>query len=650
MNPDDTDGPIIDHRFYYTSTLSYLTRREHAEIRKRLLDEPLNLRKTELAPLIAPLDETGGDAAFQVLRAYLDVVEAKIAKIVRQHSPSFWFHLHRRIKPMLSRDHTGKTDETTVHLVRRISELSYSKHGNLEVRDDLGPIIGMRLESFMDGAWYEATAAEFHSKLKAKAEFRRLKFTKQVVMTEFKAADLHDVYGVEGLAYEYWWASAVMRSVGKGSPIKWQNEPPRVLYCDQPVAPLCFEIYDSRINESGGFHNRAGTWTHGPLEKTDKAGFEKQEDIFCAQFNANPEPEEYPAWDAQAGRVGRGFGNINFHMSRFPLASFRANHAFMTHAFEKKNGVSLDAVFFAIWAASFLGVYKGFADLMPTSEERFSRSVLNWTNLQFRGYTMTPVTLPQMAKDAIFWANQLKLKHQISEAEALKGMEFIALSSVSQTHIALWSGGKRPILVPSFEGFMIDLAAIIPVLNTLFFGLRKDGQAGGDAFEDAVRDGIKLRGLELHHHGKLSWADANPREVDAAVRIGDRLILVECFAYDLPLDYEIGKPSVFDMRKTFILDKITQNESLAERIKVAPKGTNFDFSWAKTIEHRVVSPFVEFAWELNEPLIDADGVPRVMQVSELLNYLADGTGPLDTELLGMLEKARAIENPKPRWS
>ena len=35
-------------------------------------------------------------------------------------------------------------------------------------------------------------------------------------MTDFRVSDLCDVFGVEGLCYEYWWASAVMRSIGKG--------------------------------------------------------------------------------------------------------------------------------------------------------------------------------------------------------------------------------------------------------------------------------------------------------------------------------------------------------------------------------------------------------------------------------------------------
>lgn len=633
----ETDGPLIGSVFYYSQVLPYLTERDLDTIRQRLIAEPQDLRRTQLAPQIAPLGETGGDTAFQVFRSYLDKVEAKIAEIVCRHSPSFWLHLHRRIRPMLSSEHTGKTDETTVHLVRRIAELAYAKHGNLGIKNDLGPIRGMRLEGFMDGEWYEATAVALKSKLKAKAEFKRLKVTKQVVMTRFQASDLHDLYGIEGLAYEYWWASAVMRSIGKGSPVKWQDEPPIILYCDQPVHPICFEIYDNRINDSSGFQTRAGTWTNSPLDEADGDGFARQDEIFFAQLNADPKPEEYPAWNPNSQKVGRGYGVINFHLSRFPLTRFRTNHAYMAASFERRHHVSLNAVMFAVWAASFLAVFKGWADMLPT-EERFARTMSNWTNLLYRGYAVTPISLAQMAKDAVFWADILKLKLQVSEADALKGLEFIALGPASQGHIALWSGGKRPILVPSFEGLMIDLAAIVPFLYTLFFGMRKDGQAGGDAFEDAVREGLKARGLDIVHHGHLYWGNADPREVDAAVRIGDRLILVECFAYDLPLDYEIGKPSVFDVRKGFILDKTTQNESLAARIVAAPKGTNFDFSWAKTVEWRVVSPFVEFAWEIGEPLIDIDGVPRVMQVSELLDYLANGKNPIEGRDLILLKK------------
>jgi hypothetical protein len=130
--------------------------------------------------------------------------------------------------------------------------------------------------------------------------------------------------------------------------------------------------------------------------------------------------------------------------------------------------------------------------------------------------------------------------------------------------------------------------------------------------------------------------------VDAAVRIGDRLFLIECFSYELPLDFEIGKRSVFDKRKEFIIEKVDQAQTLAERVAKEPKGTNFDVSWAKSIEWRVVSPFVEFAWQIDEPLYDEAGMPRVLQVHELLGHLTDGKVPTES-LVPLIKEVRNLE-------
>jgi hypothetical protein len=122
---------------------------------------------------------------------------------------------------------------------------------------------------------------------------------------------------------------------------------------------------------------------------------------------------------------------------------------------------------------------------------------------------------------------------------ARQAVEFICLGEAAQKDIGLWSGGKRPILVPSMGKLMIDLAAILPVLQTIFFGVRK-AHAGGMSFKNAVRNAIRARGLDLCLQGHLKWKSGNPREVDAAVRIGDRLVLIECFSCEMPLDYELG--------------------------------------------------------------------------------------------------------------
>ena len=121
---DDEEPPVVV-QFYHSQTFTYLIEIRRDEILRRLRDIPEALRQKELVPDFAGLGETGGDRAWQIFRNYLDRIEDCIAHIVRGHSPSFWFHLHRRIRPMLSQIHEGKTDDMTVALVRRIAELAY---------------------------------------------------------------------------------------------------------------------------------------------------------------------------------------------------------------------------------------------------------------------------------------------------------------------------------------------------------------------------------------------------------------------------------------------------------------------------------------------------------------------------------------------
>jgi hypothetical protein len=634
------EGPRVVTQFYYSQTFPYLMLKHQAEIRWRMFEVPLDLRHRELVPQLSALGESTGDPAWQVFRTYLDKIEAEIAALVREHSTSFWFHLYRRIRPMLADLHDQKTDDVTVTLVRRIAELAFAKHGALEKADDLGLIMRTRLETFLDGAWYEAMTLAFGGKkLKAKKAYQELRDTQQIVMTNFRQSDLCDVYEIEGLCYEYWWAAAVMRSIGKGSIFKWDPELRKQRYKDTGVNPLAFELYDQRNSENSGFRTRLGTWLDE--ENAGEADAAKGERIHFAQLRPNPKPTEYPAWNKVTRSVGRGYDPINFEIGSFSLTQFRTENSFMAAAFKEKHGIELDAVLFAVWAAAFFGTYVGVTFNRRTIEQRTSITMQNFTNLMFRGYSLLNFDLDHFASEALSFAKALEHEITFPEAEVRKAVEFISLSGAAQKHIGLWSGGKRPILVPSMGSIMIDLAAIIPALQTLFFGVRK-AHAGGESFENAVRNAVRARGLDLCLQGPIKWQAGNPREVDAAVRIGDRLILVECFSYEMPLDFEIGKPSVFDRRKAFILEKVNQARSLAERIVAEPKGTNFDVTWAKSIEWRVVSPFVEFAWQIDEPLYDAAGLPRVLQVRELLDHLTDDAVPTRS-LVPIIKEMRDIE-------
>lgn len=145
--------------------------------------------------------------------------------------------------------------------------------------------------------------------------------------------------------------------------------------------------------------------------------------------------------------------------------------------------------------------------------------------------------------------------------------------------------------------------------------------------------------MTVEFSGEMNWANGLEREVDAAVRIGDRLVLVECFSFERPVDYELAKPGVFEARKERLSEKIEQAKSLCAAVRADPIGRNFDFSWATEVDWRLASPFVEFAWKLSDDFFDDAGVARILDVDELLNLLKDGIAPA-ADLLKHMPRAR----------
>lgn len=99
----DPNAPVMVAQFYHTYAFPHLINKWQDEIRRRLKDVPVTLRQQNLVPALENLDEVSGDTAHQIFRNYLDEIEAGIADIVGRHSPSFWFHLYRRLRPMLAK-------------------------------------------------------------------------------------------------------------------------------------------------------------------------------------------------------------------------------------------------------------------------------------------------------------------------------------------------------------------------------------------------------------------------------------------------------------------------------------------------------------------------------------------------------------------
>jgi hypothetical protein len=209
-----------------------------------------------------------------------------------------------------------------------------------------------------------------------------------------------------------------------------------------------------------------------------------------------------------------------------------------------------------------------------------------------------------------------------------------------QSQISLWSSGPYNPLIPHGAAICIDLAAIPFVLHSLFFRVRDAEGEKGTIFEQEFLRGLQAAGFTIEHAGEIYSADGKEREIDASIRIGTCLYLFECFASERPLDFEIGKGRTIANRSAALSEKVNQAITLRDFIVEYPKGMNYEFQWATTIETFVVSPFVEWIWSRDGDLWSGE-VPRILSASEVFALL---------KRRAVLAKRRERNPPKKRGS
>jgi hypothetical protein len=169
---------------------------------------------------------------------------------------------------------------------------------------------------------------------------------------------------------------------------------------------------------------------------------------------------------------------------------------------------------------------------------------------------------------------------------------------------------------------LIDCQGLIHLLQNLFVGFRPSQQAlqeRGMGFEEHLRQELASRGADLQQ--RWYTFSTGKREIDAAVRQGSILWLVEAHSMERPLEFEIGTPRVIESRNERFGQKLESARTIRSELEAAPAGDNYNFRWAERIEHVVASPFVEWVWTEDPGFwINAD-VPRILTPAELVNIL-----------------------------
>lgn len=597
------DGSVNLIVEYYQDAFAYLHETLLSSLREATHARPQKVRAEYIQKSFPPETVLDGVAVWLDVRKLLDLLEASMATCLQRHSIFFWMHLYRRIGVMLPSTLESTTDGRTVGLVRTIVELAISKYGKSEQADEFYSSAILNPDLVLGGYMRRGVRAMARSRpSRTYRDFcASLKQSGQWVIRDFSETDFIDLYFVEGLAYQYWRVTALLRTLGKGGKVifdangDWK-------YPDNAEFEWLIRSIDERTASASFDHSLLGVWFEPALGKSEDA-------LVCLFYNENRLP---------ANELLAGFGiNIpipfvsNFLPGLVNIHAYLDAHKIVENAFRFRNGYSLKAFVETLWVLTALALT--FSQTENLIDEKL---LLRLIQRGYRTLSIEHHEISESVKNLV----QYRLDQEIGRDEIEKIIDKLSISNNNQKSISLWSGGPQFAIVPGASRYVaIDLEGVPRILQTLFYRMAHEQSDRGPLFERALKEALRRQGF-LVFDGKLRAEDDSEREMDAGVRVGNVLYIFECVSVERPLDYEIGNPKTFAFRRERLEEKIDQALSLRNFIRENDKGRNYDFSWAEKILPFVVSPFEEWVWDRSEKLWE-NGIPRILSAAEAFRML-----------------------------
>lgn len=310
----------------------------------------------------------------------------------------------------------------------------------------------------------------------------------------------------------------------------------------------------------------------------------------------------------------------NFFWTPFNLRAFLEAHRPFSDQFVEKHGHRFEAILTAI-AALYLWM------LYMWMQSHGNYCLKHWQHA-YEG----PLSRDKITDScAAFLPQALMLlnlqPNYVNEEGLRQALTWLELSEAAQADIELGFAGPHSVLLPFGPDLLfIDFAWIERRLALLFHGVElPDQNFKGTALEVLVRGGGSVLPF-----GQCYATDGTSKQVDAAFRCNEILVIVECRAKGRSIGWERGDPSAVRMRLEFVEKALLDIDEKARWFVRHPVGTNYDVTWCKAIIPLAVTPFIEFMPSLEPRYWLRDGLPRVLTPQELKNILADGT--LNTSL------------------
>lgn len=602
---------------YYTLPFAHLHDVLHADLFQALHIRPAEKLRLFLENRFGPAYPKVAD--WEDLFQVLTDLESEMARILATRSVMFWLHVYRRIAPFSADERGQSRDWVTTHLIRDMVESAIQKYGAIDdcwefaLSNEVDPSIVL-------GGWFSKSLELLPDRAHRDALASALLDQPALVIVDFDANNLSDIYEVEGLAFEYWQITAKLRAIGKGAEVMVLPGP-MLCYNEGSTPWDLMASFDARAQQYGDFDNSSlGVWIE-PDDNTLKNTFtfapntrnEKVSSIFVAlglQISVPPDAHD-----------------INYVPHRFDAYKFCERHAYIAERFEARKGFSLKVlpVVFECLSDRLINFSHPFSKVLTVEES----AGLSFFNLCRRAYSLkNDASYDFVERECIKRVvSRCKLTEEEACAQVAAILASLKLSHVTRSVIGLWSRGPRFPIMKVPGGYLFDFYGIHRYFHNLFVGVREDNTDRGYVFEDAFRTALTNAGIVLEQRD-FTFQDGTKAEADAVFYVGDKLVVVDCLSVWRPLDFDIARPATMNKRQAMLDEKITKSLARVAKLRANPVGRNFDFSNAREFVTLVATPFTEWLWDRSDRLWHDASTPRVMRANELIDWTRSQIGDL----------------------
>lgn len=592
-------------REYYQLAFRFFIENYQSDIKAEILEFRYKLRSDfRKEHKIVP---QCGDDAFNFLKHYLSYLEHTQKEMISTHSPIFWIHLYRRTGLGLIVKDNELADAMTLNIVRNFMEIAFLKFGDLD-KNDLCLSEELSYNEVLDGLFYESHKNIDYSDEKIKQTWEEYRKRNEIVLKDYKKHDHKNLYLLEGVAYEYWKATANMRSIAKGG---------ELINCDEffwkemrtDSLNQLISSYDKRLSINFKYLPTAkGLLTYDEIEA--------ENNLFYTVYNDKLEVFSKIIGDKKLSEV-----ITNFYPQSINIDNFLDSHKVLEKPFLKRKKYSLKFCLNFFKALS--NIVTDYRGSNKSSKSKVLDQKIKLFSILQRSYLILPYD-----KDLLFG----ELKTRITgfgfstdeiEDQLPKILDEYILDNSQQNIMSIWSFGPRPLIIENKLGYLIDICGFSTILRNLFFGIRENQTERGFELERITRSFVEKNGYTLLKDRILKNNLDQEREADLVIKVNNTVILCDCRSIETPVDLFLGKPSTQIARNKLIQDKFEQIETLRDFIIKFPTGRNYDYSKADKIFSIAILPEPEWIPSLEKDYwVDFNkDVPKILSIQEFFNFL-----------------------------